>query len=225
MVGAGGAGCSHATVQGQRQDPSFTYESVSQGGIGIGAVTWLGGADTSSRVPFENALRAQLLEVRPESNVMSAAAVAGALGEEAYARIVGLHERTGELDSVTLAELATRLEAVRYVVLASIEHEAVDSTRKETRDTTGRHESFTTSRRLSLGLRVYDLRLGLEAWGGRITNAESEMNSYGEHGLVIEVIEAVVGWRGYPDPPSRLDVAEDIFETFAKHLPRPPKAR
>lgn len=234
VAGAWGTGCSQAMVQGLRQDRSFTYESVSEGGIGIVGVTWLAAFDTSgtpSQAQLASALRTQMLEVRPELDVVSASAIATSLGADAYARVLALHEQTGELDSAALAELGTRLEVVRYIVVASIEHEAVDSTRGEQTDSSGTSVTLRTSRRLDVGLRVYDLRPGLAAWSGRITNTESTERTYqeGGGGIVEQLVEAVVtialNLRAHPPPPSRLDVLEGTFKTFARHLPKPPRAR
>ena len=229
------AGCARPHVFGLRHDRAFTYGSLDSGSIAVGGVTSITGdaaLSPSTRGQFESLLTTSLREVYPRLEVASPGAVATGIGDSLHGRLLERYRLSGELDSAAVHEIRARLAKPRYVVLARIEADLIDSTETVTRDTSDKkskveHVVLLRSRTMTVGFHVYDTSLMRAVWSGQLTRSEASSNSYDQpRGFVASVVTAIVrGSPKYPAPPTQTKVLRPLFEEFAESLPQPPKRR
>ena len=95
-------GC--ATVKRLRIDPSFTYQSLSTGGVVVGGVTSLVGEGGVTQVWMTNLLRRSIIEERPDIVVQPFVVFRRALGQVAYGEL--LDAPTGMIPQSTTSHRA-----------------------------------------------------------------------------------------------------------------------
>jgi hypothetical protein len=227
--------CAQPHVFGLRHDPTFTYQSLDSGSIAVGGVTSITGDEAptpATRGQFESLLATALREAYPRLKVVSAGAVAGALGDGSHGELLARYRLAGELDSAALQEMSNRLSNLRYVVLARIEADVTDSSETVTQDSLGKKSKYeqvalVASRTMTVGFLVYDISLRRAVWSGRLAKSDSASNNYVEpRGFVESLVTALLrGSHKYPGAPQQLKVLRLLFEEFAESLPQPPKRR
>ncbi len=220
-------------VIGLRSDPSFTHETMSTGGIAVGGVTSIAGADDPiTRRKMTSLLRACILEERSDVEVQPIAMFPHAVGPLAYGELMADYRRTGEISAPWLEHLSRDPGKAQYVIFARIE-----------RDSAGRNafqgEGFTTykvSRTVGVGFLVFDLTKMASVWSGYITKTKDKHNKVDDEeeeqsggflaNIVGDLLESIVaGALGltppstYPDYPRFTETLDPIFQGFAEHLP------
>ena len=222
-------GCStKVKVIGLRTDPSFTYDSLSAGGIVVGGVTFcrdeletaerlLGiGSEFKFRVHSASLLRASILEKRPDIDVQPAMTITQAVGPESYTALLDDYELAGELEQARLAQLSEALTDLRYVIFARIEADVID------RDTTvqGDTTTYRITRTVTTFFQVYDLTARIPVWRGHVKASKYKENEYDQSGgFFSDLLESLFFGR-YPSPPEFNEVLRKTFEGFAKQLPK-----
>ncbi len=227
--------CVRPQIFGLRHDGAFTYRSLDSGGIAVGGVTWIIGdaaPSPATRAQFESLLTTSLKEVYPHLAVVSAGAVAAAIGDSLHGELLEGYRRTGELDSAALHEIRARLPQSRYVVFARIEGDNSDSLETVTQDSSQKRSKveqvvLARSRTLTAGFHVHDGLLVRAVWTAQIMKSDTTSNTYIEpRGFVASLVTAVIrGSHKYPTPPTQTRVLRLLFEDFAESLPQPPKRR
>lgn len=221
---AGGCG---TKVIGLRSDPSFTYQTLSSGGITVGGVTSLVGADDlATQQQMANQLRVSILKERSDIAVQPGAELLRALGEEAYDDLLWSYRLSGEIAETWLEQLWLAAAGdVRYVIFARIERDETVRDRVVARDSSDVEvTTFNISRSVGISFLVYDLTLanGASVWSGSIDKTEKKSRVHRERGdIFTSVVEAVLGLNksGYPSPPEFSKLSREVFEGFADNLP------
>ncbi len=223
FVLAGGCG---TKVIGLRTDPSFTYDSLSAGGIVVGGVTSLlyEAERASSRSQRASLLRLSILAKRSDIDLRPAGAITQAVGQESYSALLDDYQLGGELDQARLAQLSEALANLRYVIFARIEDDVINRGTTVQRDTADNEDTtiFKISRTLTTSLQIYDLTAGTPVWSGYIKESKKKENRYVEHGNFGKaILAAILGNEPkYPSTPEFNEVLRKTFEGFAEHLPK-----
>ena len=218
FVVAGGCG---AKVIRLKTDPSFTYVSLSAGGIVVGGVTFCRVCEeleTAERFRVHSAslLRASILEKRPDIDVQPAMTITRAVGPESYNALLDDYELAGELEQARLAQLSEALDDLRYVIFARIEADVIDRVTTFQGDTT----TYEITRTVTTGFQVYDLAARIPVWSSTITASEKKENEYDQSGgFFSDLIESLF-FNKYPSPPEFNELLRKTFERFAKQLPK-----
>ena len=215
FVVAGGCG---TKVIGLRTDPSFTYDSLSAGGIVVGGVTFRRDeVETAASRGFSaSLLRASILEKRPDIDVQPAMTITQAVGPESYTALLDDYELAGELEQARLAQLSEALADLRYVIFARIEADVID------RDTTvqGDTTTYRITRTVTTGFQVYDLTARIPVWSGTITESKKEENEDVQDGNFFGDLLVALLFNKYPSTPEFNKLLRKTFEGFAKQLPK-----
>ncbi len=103
-------GC--ATVKRLRIDPSFTYQSLSTGGVVVGGVTSLVGEGGVTQVWMTNLLRRSIIEERPDIVVQPFVVFRRALGQVAYGELLAYYRFTGEISGRPQGYQARRITGI-----------------------------------------------------------------------------------------------------------------
>ncbi len=103
-------GC--ATVKRLRIDPSFTYQSLSTGGVVVGGVTSLVGEGGVTQVWMTNLLRRSIIEERPDIVVQPFVVFRRALGQVAYRELLAYYRFTGEISGRPQGYQARRITGI-----------------------------------------------------------------------------------------------------------------
>lgn len=229
-------------------DEDFTYENLHAGGIAVLGVTsesfdvrgtsattdWLGSWFVS-----------QLEGTRFDLEVMSPRALADALGEEAFIRVLDSHSASAELDSAALHDLALVSPRPRYVVIAHVESDSVEyfhslSEEAEEGSSCSVVRAHMRARALLwVRFQVYDLRSRGRVWNTRCrsekdTRATRNVSRYCESFLesIAELsVESLFGtddeevFVEYPQPPRFSEMLCPCFQRFAERLPKAAASR
>jgi len=226
-------------------DPSFTYENVESGGIGVAGVTsdWFDLPGTSATTDWIGPwLWARIAEERPDLTLVSSQQIADSMGREEYLDLLDSHSRLAELDSTALAKLSTSLSYPRYVVFARIELDTVEIDGRYTeerrtdndRDCVYTNLELTTERTIEVRFQVYDVELRELVWAGVSRHKKTSQprthhvdGSCESDGLVLSVIEVLFSLladsdspgKEPPDPPKWSGMLKASFKAFARKLP------
>lgn len=242
LVAASGCGPS---IKGLRHDPSFTYESLTAGGIGIGGVTSLlaTGEDPAAVASrLESSLRAALLD--RGLNVVPAGFYYDALGGERYDVLLADYRRSGVQNEAALAEWAAVPDAPRYLVLSRVETDEIDQKSNESEEVVNgaKHQmlKLSTERTVHASFAVYDVTMSKPVWTALLADDETNSSSFDEgpvapdddkdkkkkddKGFLGKVGDVLLGGledsvREYPPPPELTSVIGTVFKGFAKSLP------
>jgi len=216
FVLAGGCG---TKVIGLRTDPSFTYDSLSAGGIVVGGVTFFRVNEVvtaESRGHSASLLRASILKKRPDIDVQPAIAITRAVGPESYTSLLDDYELAGEMEQVRLAQLSEALADLRYVIFARIEADVIDRGTTFEGDTT----TYWITRTVTTGFQVYDLTARIPVWSGTITESKKEENEDVQDGNFFGDLLVALLFNKNPSTPEFNKLLRKTFEGFAKQLPK-----
>ncbi len=232
LVAAALAGCSSLPeVAGLESDPSFTYESLSAAPVAVLGMTVTGmePASTSASLQLGGMLAESLTKKRRDLRFLSAADVADSLGLRDYTRLVQeYHDRSG-LDSLALSHLAEALGGVRYLLLARLEVDELEtgtSVNNSSEERDGRacdveQTNRFASRTVGVHFKLYDLPQRRSAWTGQITNTEERTNGDAWNScdpLLFNLLTMLLNEE--PDLPELARVLRKVLDDFALHLPR-----
>ncbi len=213
-------GCTTKVI-GLKTDPSFTYDSLSAGGIVVGGVTFCRvceEVETAERFRGHSAslLRGSILKKRPDIDVQPAMTITQAVGPESYTALLDDYELAGELEQARLAQLSEALADLRYVIFARIEADVID------RDTTvqGDTTTYRITRTVTTGFQVYDLTARIPVWSGTITESKKEENEDVQDGNFFGDLLVALLFNKYPSTPEFNKLLRKTFEGFAKQLPK-----
>jgi hypothetical protein len=227
---------------GLNHDPTFTHQSIQEGGMAVaGVVHPTGyGERRTDREEVTDFLRLQILRYREDLDVRPSGVVRVAIGEGFYGDLLDVYERGGELDLAHETALREVLrDQVRYVIFARIDEDFI--ARRERETTQGKEENkkdvldMITSRRMSTEFLVYDVYAGHSVWRGHLSGGRTNKNRYVYEPTDLEdekdLLEVIVGVileaespdPVYPPPPTTTSVLAGIFKNFAKTLPEPGK--
>jgi hypothetical protein len=169
-------------MRGLEQSPTFTPAALSQG-MAVGGVVSAGPPlDPGLRMAYADLLRTAFREKRPQLTILTADAVANALGEDGYRELLREYRELGSPSRDLLHTLGQRLEAARYLVLARIDR---DQTRRWTTEEPlknskgkeiGTKTHYRNGRTVGVSLRIIDLQSGETAWSGMV-----EKDAYNEN--------------------------------------------
>lgn len=226
------AGCtSFPEVAGLERDPGFTYESLSAAPVAVLGMTVKGmePASTSASLQLGGMLAESLTKKRRDLKFLSAANVADSLGLRDYTRLVKEYHDRSELDSLALSHLAEALGAVRYLLLARLEVDELEtgsSVYNSSEERDGRacdveQTDKVAARTVGVHFTVYDLHQRRSAWSGRITNSEERTNGDAWNScdpLLFNLLTMLLNEQ--PDSPELPRVLRKVFDDFALHLPR-----
>lgn len=232
LVAAALAGCtSLPEVAGLERDPGFTYESLSAAPVAVLGMTVKGmePASTSASLQLGGMLAASLTKKRRDLRFLSAANVADSLGLRDYTRLVQEYQNRSGLDSLALSHLAEAVGGVRYLLLARLEVDELEtgssvqnySEQRDGRACDVEQTNKFASRSVGVHFTVYDLHRRRSAWAGRITNSEKRTNGDAWNScdsLPFNLLTMLL--NDTPDSPQLAGVLRKVFDDFARHLPR-----
>ena len=217
---AGGCG---TKVIGLRSDPSFTYQTLSAGGIAVGGVTSrIGEDDPFTQHRMTSLLRVSILKERPDIAVQPVAVLPRALGQVAYGELLADYRLSGEIAETWLEQLSSAAGDVQYAIFARIEYDDTEKVKVIERDTSDVEvTTFKISRSVGISFHIYDLTTGVSVWSGIIAKTEEKSKVYREQsGILASVVEAVLGVNQpeYPSLPEFSKLSREVFEGFADNL-------
>jgi hypothetical protein len=204
------------------------------------------------RSQLSSMLRLQMLDAKGAVDVTPTGVFRSTLGGDAYGALLDEYRLNGQIDTATLAAWDSSFGgACRYVVFARIEDDIVkeSSSSGEEHDSGVQYAvtKLSTTRKLTVAFSVYDLHMAKSVWSAHLTDGQANTNKYRgapvptsneesddkkekkeEKSTVEEIVVAVVEMLTaeemvYPEPPTLTEVAERVFQGFAKNLPEPPK--
>lgn len=218
---AGGCG---TNVIGLRSDPSFTYQTLSAGGIAVGGVTdRVGEGDPFTQHRMTSLLRERILKERPDIGVRPVEVIIHALGHLAYGELLADYRLRGEITETWLERLSRAAADVQYAIFARIERYETEKEKVVTRDTSDvKWTTFKISRTVGISFHIYDLTTGVSVWSGYIYKTEEKSRVHRERGNILtSVVESFLGLNpsGYPSPPKFSKLSSEVFEGFADNLP------
>ena len=232
LVAAARAGCtSLPEVAGLERDPGVTYESLSAAPVAVLGMTVKGmePASTSASLQLGGMLAESLTEKRRDLRFLSPANVADSLGLRDYTRLVQEYQDNSGLDSLALSHLAEALGGVRYLLLARLdvdELETGSSVNNSSEEREGHvcdveQTNKFASRTVGVHFTVYDLPQRRSAWTGQISNSEKRTNGDAWNScdpLLFNLLTMLLNEE--PDSPELARVLRKVFDDFALHLPR-----
>jgi hypothetical protein len=235
MCAMSSLGCA-TKVAGLKADPSFTYDTVSSGGVVIGGVVSLvkdlGMAEIST---YANTMRTQLQEERADYNIAPMASVVSALGEADFMAMMADYKAMGSLSEGHIQKLKEKVAAGRYLVLSRIEANDVTTDRRVEQDknnkgkVTGEKIVKIARRNMAVTMEIFDLKEGKRVWSGSITKDKVNKNEYQEQkdGALVAVIKIATKTTEtedqkypYPEPPADTELLEEILQGFATNMPK-----
>ena len=230
-----------------RFEPSFTYENVKSGGIGIAGVTsdWFDLPGTSATADWIGPwLWVTATEERPDLAIVSSPEIRDSIGRDDYVHLLDTHSRLAEVDSTALAALSQSLSYPRYLAFARIEQDTIRVKRRYTDGYYTRDDEhcsttdleLTTERTIQVRFQVYDVRREQLVWAGVSRHTDKSLplsrnveDSCGSGGLVQALIELAVDLLVEPDPndtgikppnpPKWSKMLNASFKAFARKLP------
>lgn len=193
-------------IRGLDHDPSFNPISIGAGGLAIGGVV---GArrplDPGRRSSYADLLRTSFRAERPALTILTADAVANALGEDDYEEMLREYRELGAPSGQSLRLLAKRLDQARYLVLARIDRsetgrwtsdESIDDSKgKEI----GTKTHYRHGRTVDVSLRIFDLDGRATVWSGSVEKASWNENTEEDRDSDF-----------YDDPRKRQSVGKDL---------------
>jgi hypothetical protein len=214
-------------IRGLDHDPSFNSASVGASGLAIGGVVAARHPlDPAQRASYSDMLRTALRAERPSLTILTADAVASALGESGYDEMLREYRELGAPSAASLGTLSKRLDHARYLVLARIDRsqtsrwttdEAIENSKGKR---IGTKTHYRHGRTVAVSMRIFDLDNGATVWSGSVEksswneNAEDEQDpdlydddskhqSFGKDlrdaalaGLALGALDAVLGDGG-----------------------------
>ncbi len=261
-VVAGFSSCKTRII-GLEHDPAFNYKTMSQNRFAIAGVTdprdsyWF----RENRVMYGELMRESFLKKRKKMRLLDVSAVKNFLGTDNYLRLVKQYGSFGILNPEDISLLAAKLPGTRYLVVARVNYHKLrqwrrvedikeelseeDKKNEKVPEVIGQRIVKEIEREMSVTLRIYDLQLKKNVWGGTIvkkksTEANYEENDSGNYvktknvlvnifaNAMIESIrdknksrEQKTDDQKYPWPkvPSREKLLRVIFTGFAENLP------
>ena len=210
------------------QSPTFSAAAVAEQGVVIGAVACSRperlSSETSSK-QLASALRASLLQERPEMKVLMPDSVEQALGAEAYSDWEQYFQDTGIPREELLPEISSKLrDSARYVLVARIEEDEISRTHgdHQVSRTDGKFETdgeeYVTARTTEMLFRLYDLETSTMEWKGHFETTNGNTNVEEDEELVFEILDVVFDEEEespYPESATIEFQTGQIFEAFA----------
>jgi hypothetical protein len=233
-------------MNGLYQDPSFTYESMSQQGIAIGGVSTPedkanNTTVVSLRAELSELFREAIINQRPGIILMPAGDIAQALGPK-YEPMMAYYSYRDVAADEYLKLIQSNTQHIRYVVFANIPTNSVGQSRSD--DDSGVY--YQSYRNMTVSVKIYDLATSQIVWSGSLSESASTQNTYRTSPIVnstntndgsqpsmtaILISEAMAGVEKtqidkhatYPNPPGTQPLATQIFNDIARNLPKPSK--
>jgi hypothetical protein len=230
-------------LNGLFQDPSFTYDSMSQEGFAIGGVaiptptthTGTDPAIVAQESHYAELLREGVLNARPGILIMPAGEVAQTLGEKYDTMITYYAYRDVTADEY-LKLIKAKTTHIRYVMFASI---PVNATSQAMFDN-GDSMSYASYRTVTASAKIYDLVTNQIVWSGSLTQTAQNTSTYvtteiqnpqnSTEAIASSVITGLEKNQiqknaTYPTPPDTLPVISGIFNAMGENLPKPVKKK
>jgi hypothetical protein len=238
--------CSRTKVVDATRHPTFTYSSAAEGVIGIAGVTSVVSdpeLQAIHRCHLPALLAQSIKKVRPELGMISPERLREKVDEDKLDNIVNIYETTGELGTSTVIDLFNVSQGVaRYVILARVEQDAiskdeVDIPGDDADPTSG--TEYIIRRTMAVSFKVYDLEAAKQVLGTLITSDETnhryvqDITLGGDKSFSEQIQDMMCSCLCatifdlfqksedglYPPPPEVYEVADNIFDKFAKDLP------
>ena len=230
-----------ATARGHTVHESFTPEAIASGDLAVGGVT---SAVTAMSEPERSVLaerfRRIVVDEHEDYRVVSAGNVAIRMGDEDYAAMIDEFEKRGELNEGRLEGIADALSGTRYLMMLRVEKDGVTRDRWERdndeSDALGAIEATSyggapqsgdtifarkTTRRVRVGLIVYDLTTRAQVWSGSVTGSRVNTNKRKDDaqvGLMAWIFDTDQ-YPERPEPPTFDKVVGVAFRGLAENLP------
>ena len=240
------AGCK-TQIAHLQQDPSFTYEAMTQHQLVVGGVVSMVDPEQSvlERVRLGEMLSRAFKAERGELQLISSGYLLKKLGSQDLAILQDSYQFTGTVEPSDVEHIRQLIPDARFLILCRIEsnHISQDHQKTETPvadsaedEKKGEYEhlrvevTLTTSREVSASLLIYDLELQRQVWSGFLKQTKSNKNSSSNtidndqnwvEQIVGSMFEAMINQddMSYPEAPSVDRVLEGIFEGFAENMP------
>ncbi|MBI5816493.1 MAG: hypothetical protein HZB29_12880 [Nitrospinae bacterium] len=226
-------------VENMRAAPSFTYASVAADGMAVGGVTSsFTNLDARRGAEYSNLLYHSFIEERKDIYVLGQPVTEGMTGPHLLRQALDSFRAKGFVESATLWDIRQRLTGARFLIVASF---AGDDTRRnrdltidKTKDKNDKNKEievrkarYNVHRSVTVDMAIYDLALGTEAWGGRVTKSHTNTKEYSHTAYngyfpafgPLADYEFSHGVNYYPDSPRLDDLLRRAFAGFAENMP------
>jgi hypothetical protein len=174
-------------IRGLDHDPSFNPVSIDASGLAMGGVVSARRPlDPAQRASYSDLLRTALRTERPSLTILTADAVASALGENGYDEMLREYRELGAPSAASLGTLSKRLDHARYLVLARIDRsetsrwttdEAIENSKGKR---IGTKTHYRHGRSVDVSMRIFDLDGGATVWSGSVEKSSWNENTEDE---------------------------------------------
>jgi hypothetical protein len=174
-------------IRGLDHDPSFNPISIDASGLAVGGViSARRPLEPAQRASYSDLLRTALRAERPSLTILTADAVANALGENGYDEMLREYRELGAPSAASLHTLSQRLDHSRYLVLARIDRnetnrwttdEAIDNSKGKR---IGTKTHYRHGRTVNVSMRIFDLDNGATVWSGSVEKSSWNENTEDE---------------------------------------------
>jgi len=174
-------------IRGLDHDPSFNPISIDASGLAVGGViSARRPLEPGQRASYSDLLRTALRAERPSLTILTADAVANALGENGYDEMLREYRELGAPSAASLHTLSQRLGHSRYLVLARIDRnetsrwttdEAIDNSKGKR---IGTKTHYRHGRTVNVSMRIFDLDNGATVWSGSVEKSSWNENTEDE---------------------------------------------
>ena len=170
-------------LRGLEAAPGFSPGALQEGGLVIaGVVSSVDDLPLGRHAYYADLLRRSLREKRNDLRILTADAVADALGEDGYEDFLREYRDLGMPNAKRLRVLASRIDAARYLVLARIDRN--DTSRWTTEESvtdkkgkkTGTKIHYRSGRTVDLSMRIVDLETSDTVWNGSLEKSSWNEN-------------------------------------------------
>ncbi len=223
--------CGGPKVKNLYCDEAFGPETVRSGNLYAGGVAYTVGEIDKRQENYRllaNQLWTEMSENIEDCYIPPNNRLENVIGKEAFTAVVECYENKGLLDSSISHMLKDSFgDKQAYVVLGRIENDEHWTEKKKIKDTTDTHIAthFLACRKLRIRMEVFDVIGQSIAWSGYFNHTDCTRNEYKEHETTL--LDVIFGSsdeeeeeRVFPEIPGLVWVADDIFKSFAKSLPK-----
>jgi hypothetical protein len=199
---------------GHSEPDPFTAENLVKGGLGIAGVVVLGGYDdVVIQAELAELMRNQIIDVRQDVKLGSAAYIERILGQENYHAMIGSYKTNRSLRPEVLADTSEQLDKrFGYIVFAGIDYDTISTRIEHAPSST----DYITHRSVVATFHVYDTKavalvwtVNLDASADRTITRRTEAPTPGTLPSSL-----------FPEAAALQEVTASLFEDFANKLPR-----
>lgn len=215
-----------APVVGLTQDPEFTWQSASDGKFVVGGVVSQSDSmDQNSSTRTAGLLFSSLQDKRKDLVTQPLSAILNTNTQENHNQMLSEYKTTTGVGTQQLEKIDS-LTDNRYIILASIQSNTIEKSRKENE---AKKIVSEITRKIAVTFHVYDLQKKSVAWSGTITQKDTKNTEYekkADDGAIITIVKVIADAQDtedtkypYPQVPETDDVLIKVFKGFAGRMP------